>query len=75
MTAEEGGGYLVTFPGLPGCMSDGETIEDAIINAADAENEWIIASVEWDKAPKTRPVQHSFNSGQDEMPVVPYAQN
>ncbi len=33
---EEGGGYLVTFPDLPGCMSDGETVEEAIRNAADA---------------------------------------
>ena len=52
MTEEGGGGYLVTFPDLPGCMSDGETIEEAIINAADAENEWLLASEEWDKAPE-----------------------
>ena len=24
----EGGGYLIEFPDLPGCMSDGETIEE-----------------------------------------------
>ena len=34
MTAEEGGGYLIEFPDLPGCMSDGETIEEAIANGA-----------------------------------------
>jgi antitoxin HicB len=45
----EGGGFLVTFPDLPGCMSDGESIEEAIANAADAENEWLLASKEWDK--------------------------
>lgn len=33
---EEGGGFLITFPDLPGCMSDGETIEDAINNGRDA---------------------------------------
>ena len=27
---EEGGGYPVEFPDLPGCMSDGETTEEAI---------------------------------------------
>lgn len=27
LTEDEGGGYLVEFPDLPGCMSDGETIE------------------------------------------------
>ena len=49
LSAEEGGGYLVTFPELPGCMSDGDTVEEAITNAADAENEWLLASKNWDK--------------------------
>jgi hypothetical protein len=30
-------------------MSDGETIEEAIINAADAEKEWLLASKDWGK--------------------------
>jgi hypothetical protein len=30
MTAEEGGGYLLEFPDLPGCVSDSETMEEAI---------------------------------------------
>ena len=29
LTEEEGGGWLATFPDLPGCMSDGETPEEA----------------------------------------------
>ncbi len=45
----EGGGFLVTFPDLPGCMSDGDTVEEAIGNAADAENEWLAAAKEWDR--------------------------
>lgn len=49
MTEAEGNGFLVTFPDLPGCMSDGETIEEAIVNAADAENEWLLAAKEWNK--------------------------
>jgi len=32
----EGGGYLIEFPDLPGCMSDGETPEEAIANGRDA---------------------------------------
>jgi antitoxin HicB len=32
-----GGGYIVEYPDLPGCMSDGETIEEAIANAEDAK--------------------------------------
>jgi antitoxin HicB len=30
LAAGDGGGYLCEFPDLPGCMGDGETIEDAI---------------------------------------------
>jgi antitoxin HicB len=47
LTAEEGGGYLITFPDLPGCMSDGETVEEAIANGADAEAAWLQAARKW----------------------------
>ena len=30
------GGYVVSFPDLPGCLTCGETIESAIANAEDA---------------------------------------
>lgn len=35
LTIEEGGGFLISFPELPGCMSDGETVEEATINGRD----------------------------------------
>ena len=38
---EEGGGYLAIVPDLPGCMSDGETREQAAHNVADAIAAWI----------------------------------
>lgn len=28
LPADDGGGYLITFPDLPGCMSDGEAGAD-----------------------------------------------
>ena len=37
----EGGGYLIEYPDLPGCMSDGETIQEAIENGRDAIRSWI----------------------------------
>jgi len=40
LTEEEGGGYLIEFPDLPGCLSDGATIEEAIANGADALRSW-----------------------------------
>ncbi len=41
---EEGGGYLVEYPDLPGCMSDGETPEKAIRMGEDAVQAWIAAA-------------------------------
>ncbi|MBV9576883.1 MAG: type II toxin-antitoxin system HicB family antitoxin [Gammaproteobacteria bacterium] len=41
LTKEDGGGYLIEFPDLPGCISDGETIEEAIQNGLDAIQTWI----------------------------------
>src|SRR6266481_5523997 len=36
LSADEGGGYLIEFPDVPGCMSGGETLDDAIVNGRDA---------------------------------------
>lgn len=38
---EDGGGYLATVPELPGCMSDGETQEEALASVRDAIAAWI----------------------------------
>ena len=32
LSKDQGGGYLVEYPDIPGCMSDGETVEEAIAN-------------------------------------------
>lgn len=42
----EEGGYAVACPELPGCLSCGETIEDAIESIEDAKLAWITASLE-----------------------------
>lgn len=36
LSDEDGGGFLITFPDLPGCMSDGETEAEAVENGRDA---------------------------------------
>ena len=33
---EEGGGYAVTVPALPGCFTQGKTVEEAMERAAEA---------------------------------------
>lgn len=43
LTSAEGGGYLIEYPDLPGCLSDGETVEEAIANGRDAQAGWIAA--------------------------------
>ena len=42
----EEGGFVVSFPDLPGCITCGETLESAIANAADAKKTWIEAALE-----------------------------
>ncbi len=43
---DEGGGFLAELPDLPGCISDGETYEEAIANVRDAAEEWIATAKE-----------------------------
>jgi predicted RNase H-like HicB family nuclease len=38
---EDGGGFLAKHPDLEGCMSDGESMEEALENLKDAKREWI----------------------------------
>lgn len=57
LTDEEGGGWLASFPDLPGCMSDGETPEEALRNAAEAETAWLAANEKWGKAKAEKPAR------------------
>lgn len=41
LAAEDGGGFAALVPDLPGCMSDGDTPEEAIVNVRDAIRTWI----------------------------------
>jgi antitoxin HicB len=43
LTEDEGGGFLISFPDFSECISDGETIEEAIANGFDALAETIAA--------------------------------
>jgi len=46
LSEADGGGWLITFPDLPGCMSDGETPEEAITNGNDAVECWLAANMQ-----------------------------
>ncbi len=41
LSEEDGGGFLATVPDLPGCMSDGDTREEAARNVEDAIASWL----------------------------------
>lgn len=41
LSPEDGGGFVARVPDLPGCMSDGETPEEAVRHVGDAIIAWI----------------------------------
>jgi len=43
LSTEDGGGYLIEYPDLPGCHSDGETPEQAIGNGRDAVRSYLLS--------------------------------
>lgn len=46
LSHEDGGGFGATVPELPGCMSDGETPQEALENVYDAVACWVEAAQE-----------------------------
>ena len=40
------GGFVVSYPDLPGCITCGETVESAVANALDAKMAWLEAALE-----------------------------
>lgn len=40
------GGFVVSFPDLPGCITCGDTVESAVANALDAKRAWLEAALE-----------------------------
>lgn len=53
LSKDEGGGYSISFPDLPGCCSDGATPEEAIANGRDALRAWLSVAQEFgDQLPK-----------------------
>lgn len=47
LTPTEGGGWLIRFLDLPGCVADGTTPEEAIQNGQDALRSWILTAQEF----------------------------
>lgn len=43
---DEGDGYTVEFPDLPGCVTEGDTLAEAIEMAQDAASGWVLGELE-----------------------------
>lgn len=57
LTEAEGGGFAATVPELPGCMSDGETSQEALENVRDAIACWMEAAEEMGRSVPPRHAQ------------------
>lgn len=44
LSEEDGGGFAARVPDLPGCISDGATDAEALVNVHDAIEAWIAAA-------------------------------
>lgn len=62
LSEADGGGFLISFPDFAECISDGETIEDAIANGRDALKA-TIAALRAKKLPVPAPNSGGVASG------------
>jgi len=69
LPAEDGGGYLIEFPDVPGCISDGETPEEAIANGKDALQAMLLTKREFhDPIPAPGAVAHASGQWRQRIP-------
>jgi antitoxin HicB len=62
LPAHLGGGYCAFVFDLPGCISDGETPQEAFANAQDAIASWIEAAHELGKPiPEPKTIERTFS--------------
>lgn len=46
LSKDEGGGFFIEYPDLPGCHSDGESVAEALQNGRDAAACWLQTALE-----------------------------
>lgn len=54
----EDGGYVIECPALPGCASQGDTVEEALENIKEAIRGWLKA--EYGRIPETMDIKQQF---------------
>ena len=45
LSEEDGGGFAIEYPDLPGCISDGDTPQEALKNGCDAVKSYLLSCV------------------------------
>ena len=64
---QRGGGHLVEFPDLPGCLTEGDSLREALENAREALSGWLFVAIKHgDEIPASR-----IRRGRDYHQVVP----
>jgi len=64
LSEEDGGGYIVEVPDLPGCMTTGDSPGEALSKVEDAIDTWIMAAEAMGKlipAPKSYSEDHEYS--------------
>ena len=75
LSIEEGGGFLAEYPDLPGCMADGETIEEALHEGEDAVNAWLAtAKAEGVKIPEPNKFRKYSGQFRARLPISLHAE-
>ena len=62
LSADEGGGYLISFPDFAECISDGDTVDEAVENGRDALKA-TVAALKATKLPVPAPNSGGVASG------------
>ena len=64
----EESGFVASYPDLPGCITCGSTISDAVNNAEDAKKEWLLAAIE-ENIEIAEPKSADYYSGQFKLRI------
>jgi len=73
LSEDDGGGYLISFPDLPGCISDGETLEEAVVNGRDACSAWMSARAHIGADSKTHETWRECLSGTPDAAIAAHS--
>ena len=65
------GGYAVEFPDLPGCVTGGDDMAEAILMAEDAASGWVLTELEdGNKPPEATPIENIKTEGDKFTSVI-----